>query len=249
MAQPEYFTSQGQIMLHKPLLPMPGKYKTTWWDTDIDNETPLVKNQKYKCHHQNRINWLRVARPYRRVWRWESSSLNNYPDIKLFAIQKNRSEWLRKLTNRQRNTCCNQNLGRRRSKKEKKRTGKIKIWKEPRIWETYKLWILKWGTLLCAIWTMSSKKPGPREETLKVEALGFLGKERWWRNGFLCFSDGVKRERVWEGGIAQNMECCSNIMYVIALYLLLHHYCQLWNMFYSNKVLLDVSIKQQKLCK
>jgi len=26
---------------------------------------------------------------------------------------------------------------------------------------------------------MSSKKPGPREETLKVEALGFLGKERW----------------------------------------------------------------------
>jgi len=45
--------------------------------------------------------------------------LNNYPDIKLFAIKKNRSEWLRKLTNRQRNTSCNQNLGRRRTKKEK----------------------------------------------------------------------------------------------------------------------------------
>jgi len=45
--------------------------------------------------------------------------LNNYPDIKLFAIKKNRSEQLRKLTNRQRNTSCNQNLGRRRTKKEK----------------------------------------------------------------------------------------------------------------------------------
>jgi len=26
---------------------------------------------------------------------------------------------------------------------------------------------------------MSSNKAGPREEILKVEALGFLGKERW----------------------------------------------------------------------
>jgi len=26
---------------------------------------------------------------------------------------------------------------------------------------------------------MSSRKPGPREEILKVEVLGFLGKERW----------------------------------------------------------------------
>lgn len=127
MAQSQYLTSQGQIMLHKPLLPKPGKYKQLDEILILTMKPHWVKNQQFKCHHQNRINWLRVARPYRRMWRWEPSSLNNYPDIKLFAIQKNRSEWLRKLTNRQRNTSCNQNLGRRRSKKEKKKKEKSKF--------------------------------------------------------------------------------------------------------------------------
>lgn len=92
---------------------------------------------------KKRINWLRIARPYRRVWWWKPSSLNNCLNIKLFAIQKHRTEWLRKLTNRHRSTSCNQNLSRRTSKNEKtradsetgllKRKGKIKFSKKPRI--------------------------------------------------------------------------------------------------------------------
>lgn len=148
------------------------------------------------------VKW-RIWRTYRRVWWRETSRLNKSLDIKLFAIQKHRSKWLRKLPNCHRNSSCNQNLNSRiQQMRIQKSIQQIKQQKGNGV------------TLFWAIWAISLKKPAPREEeTIKVEALTFLGKRKepscWWRRSwFLCLSEWLKSEE----GVTQKLDCCNDIV-------------------------------------